>query len=65
MIRHGNIIKLFDGEIELPAADNTAEALQVYRAANERFRQLPWPAPFNQTRHSLRLGDARDLTAFR
>ena len=62
MIRKSKIIKLFDEEIELPLADNTAEALQIYRAANERFRQVPWPAPFDQTTHSLTLGDARDLS---
>jgi DNA modification methylase len=61
MIRKGNVVRIFNGEIELPAADNTAEALQVYRAANERFRQIPWPAPFGRTTHSLALGDARDL----
>jgi site-specific DNA-methyltransferase (adenine-specific) len=63
MIRMDNVIRLFDGEIELPSADNTSEALQVYRAANERFRQIPWPTPFDRTRHELALGDARDLTA--
>ena len=57
-----NVVKIFNGEMELPAADNTAEALQVYRAANERFRQVPWPAPFNQTTHAVNLGDARDLS---
>jgi modification methylase len=58
----GNVVKIFGGEIELPAADNTSAALQVYRAANERFRQVPWPAPFGRTSHTLRLGDARDLS---
>src|SRR6266849_261028 len=63
MIRGTNVIKLFDEEIELPLADNTAEALQVYRAANERFRQILWPKPFDRTTHELSLGDARDLSA--
>lgn len=62
MIRDSNVLRLFDGEIELPTADNTSEALQVYRAANERFRQVPWPAPFNATTHSVKVGDARDLS---
>jgi modification methylase len=62
MIRADNIIKVFDQEIELPLADNTAEALQIYRAANERFRQVPWPKPFDRTTHRLSLGDARDLS---
>lgn len=61
MIRTGNVVKLFGGDIELPAADNTAQALQIYRAANERFRQIAWPKPFDATSHKLKLGDARDL----
>jgi modification methylase len=63
MIRRSNVVSIFNGEIELPAADNTAQALQVYRAANERFRQARWPQPFDKTRHALALGDARDLSA--
>jgi DNA modification methylase len=59
----GNVIKLFNGDIRLPAADNTTQALKVYRAANERFRHVAWPAPFDKTTHSLSLGDARDLSA--
>lgn len=62
MKRGGSIIKLFGGDIRLPFADNTSQALRVYRAANERFRQIPWPEPFNKTSHSLSLGDARDLS---
>jgi modification methylase len=62
VIRETNVVRIFGGEIELPAADNTAEALQVYRAANERFRQIPWPASFGKTTHQLRIGDARDLS---
>src|ERR1700731_982338 len=62
MIRGSNVVKLFDEEIELPLADNTSEALQIYRAANERFRQSPWPAPFDATTHHLWRGDARDLS---
>lgn len=56
------IIRLRDEIIELPFADNTPEAVQIYRAANERFRQVQWPAPFHRTRHVVRLGDARDLS---
>lgn len=62
MKRKAEVIRLFDGEIELPFADNTSEAFQVYRAANERFRQTPWPTPFDATSHSVSLGDARDLS---
>ena len=63
MIRRDNVIRLMNEEIELPLADNTAEALQIYRAANERFRQVVWPKPFDATYHTLNLGDARDLSA--
>jgi site-specific DNA-methyltransferase (adenine-specific) len=62
MIPTGQVVKLFGGDITLPFADNTSQALQVYRAANERFRQIAWPKPFNKTTHSVSLGDARDLT---
>ena len=58
----GNVIRLFDGELRLPEADNTSQALKVYRAANERLRQIPWPAPFDKTIHKLRKADARDLS---
>jgi DNA modification methylase len=61
-MNHSTVIKLFDGDIELPHADNSSEALQIYRAANERFRQVQWPKPFDRTTHALRLGDARDLS---
>lgn len=61
-IRSAKVVRLFGEDIELPLADNTAEALQIYRAANERFRQLPWPKPFDATTHRLSLGDARDLS---
>ncbi len=57
-----NVISFFDGDIRLPEADNTSQALKVYRAANERLRQIPWPAPFDKTMHELRIGDARDLS---
>lgn len=62
MICESNIVRLDGEEIELPLADNTSEALQIYRAANERFRQIPWPKPFDRTLHSLSIGDARDLS---
>src|SRR4051794_19900405 len=60
-MKKANVIKLFDGEIHLPVADNTSQALSIYRAANERFREIPWPAPFDKTEHSLSVGDARNL----
>jgi site-specific DNA-methyltransferase (adenine-specific) len=30
--------------------------------ANGILRNLPWPAPYNETKHEIRLGDARDLS---
>ena len=58
----GNVIKLFDGDITLPFSDNTSQALRIYRAANERFREIPWPHPYDRTSHALSIGDARDLS---
>ena len=57
-----DVVELFRGDIELPEADNTSQGLKILRAANEQFRQIPWPTPFDRTTHSLRLGDARDLS---
>lgn len=44
----GNVVRLREEEIEPPLADNTP-ALHVYRAANERYRRVPWPAPSSGT----------------
>ena len=63
MIRETNIVQLFGETIELPLADNTSEAVVIYRAANERFRQVAWPIPYGLTTHKLWRGDARDLSA--
>jgi site-specific DNA-methyltransferase (adenine-specific) len=57
-----NVISFFDGDLRLPESDNTSQALKIYRAANERLRQIPWPAPFDKTTHELRIGDARNLS---
>lgn len=62
MAKQGNVVDLLGEGFELPLADNTQEALKIYRAANERFRQVPWPQPFDRTRHEVRLGDARNLS---
>jgi modification methylase len=48
--------------IALPTLDNTPEALQMLLAANELYRNRPWPEPFDHTQHTLHLGDARDLS---
>lgn len=57
------IIKLHGDDWKLPVADNSPEALKIFRAANERFRQVPWPAPYNATTHRLGVADARDLSS--
>ncbi|MBZ0136120.1 MAG: site-specific DNA-methyltransferase [Planctomycetes bacterium] len=41
--------------------DNTSAGLAALRQANEELRTSVWPAPFNQTKHILRLGDARNI----
>jgi modification methylase len=46
----------------LPINDAAPGALKIYREANEHFRTVPWPAPFNKTTHRLQRGDARDLS---
>lgn len=59
----GEVVQLHGGgSVELPFADNTSEALKVLRAANERFREGPWPSPFDRTAHRVEQGDARDLS---
>jgi DNA modification methylase len=57
-----NVYQLRGESFTLPAADNSTEALQIYRAANARFREVAWPAPYDATRHELWQGDARDLS---
>ena len=58
-----NVVALFEGDVELSAVDNTPEGLKVLRAANERFREVPWPEPFHKTDHRMWRGDARNLSA--
>lgn len=57
------IVKLHGDDFELPLADNSPEALKIFRAANERFRQVRWPAPYDATTHKLGVADARDLSS--
>jgi site-specific DNA-methyltransferase (adenine-specific) len=45
----------------LPASDNDPGAPELLCALNREFRLRPWPAPYNQTQHVFRLGDAADL----
>lgn len=46
----------------LPLNDADPGALPLYREANNHYRTVPWPAPFEKTTHRLHLGDARDLS---
>ena len=46
----------------LPGADNVQGALAHLLSLNQYFRNNPWPAPFDSTTHTLREGDARDLS---
>jgi modification methylase len=57
----GEVISLRGQTPDLPLNDNTPDALKIYRAANEQFRQVRWPEPFRSTTHVLKLGDARNL----
>ncbi|MGA8613821.1 MAG: hypothetical protein WB760_19530 [Xanthobacteraceae bacterium] len=43
-------------------SDATPEGLSALRKANQAYRTVPWPAPYNSTRHRLNKGDARDLS---
>lgn len=43
-------------------ADNKRGAITQLHALNRHFRSHQWPAPFDETEHVLRLGDARDLS---
>src|SRR5947207_1133830 len=45
-----------------PCADNATGAVDQMLRANAILRNVPWPAPFDETTHRLRLGDARDLS---
>ena len=41
--------------------DATPAGLAKLREVNVAFREMPWPAPYDQTTHTMRKGDARDL----
>jgi DNA modification methylase len=46
----------------LPLNDAVPGAINLYREANNHFRTVPWPSPFNMTTHDIRLGDAREFS---
>ncbi|MYB12371.1 MAG: site-specific DNA-methyltransferase [Rhodospirillaceae bacterium] len=58
----GKIVEIFGEDFDLSIADNTPEGLKILRAANERFRQVAWPAPYARTEHHVWQGDARNLS---
>ena len=47
----------------IPATDNEPGAPEALLKANRALRTRRWPAPFDRTRHTMILGDARDLRA--
>ena len=47
---------------DLPPADNAAGAVDKMLRANAILRNVPWPPPFDETKHRLHKGDARDLS---
>jgi modification methylase len=47
--------------LKLAANDATSEALLHLQEVNAHYREQPWPAPYNETNHELRLSDARKL----
>ena len=48
--------------LNLPKADNAPGSVERMLQANAILRCAPWPAPFNETVHQVRCGDARDLS---
>lgn len=46
----------------LPKNDSDANALQTLLEANRELRHTEWPEPYNHTSHTVRFGDARDLS---
>lgn len=47
----------------IPATDNETGAPAALLKANRILRTRLWPAPYDRTRHTMILGDARDLRA--
>ena len=61
--RAASPVAALDPEKELiDFADNKPGAINQLLALNSHYRTHPWPEPFDETRHRLRLGDARDLS---
>lgn len=47
---------------ELPPSDNAPGAVERMLRANGILRNVPWPAPFHETTHQVRIGDARSMS---
>jgi DNA modification methylase len=47
---------------DIPQSDNIPGAVEQMLRANGLMRNLPWPPPYDETRHELHLGDARSLS---
>jgi len=50
---------------QLPRTDNGPGAVAILLEANRLLREARWPAPYDRTRHEMKLGDARDLWSVR
>lgn len=61
-MRRENTLDSYYFLADLPANDNTPEALKKYREINAVLRTVPWPKPYDLTMHRLHLGDARNLS---
>lgn len=46
----------------LPTNDSDPNALQTLLEANREMRHTEWPEPYNHTSHTVRIGDARDMS---
>jgi hypothetical protein len=58
-----NLAEIFDPtRSTIDNSDNKRGAITKLLSTNAYYRTHPWPAPFDNTTHCLRLGDARDLS---
>jgi site-specific DNA-methyltransferase (adenine-specific) len=63
--RHSRFVReapILEEAPPLPATDNAPGSVARLQEINEYYRVNPWPAPFEVTKHRIRLGDARDLS---
>jgi modification methylase len=56
-------VTMLDRSLRIPKeADNKKGALSRLLSLNAHYREQPWPSPFDSTRHTLKCGDARQLS---